>query len=447
MNSMRPQHVVVVGGGASGTLTALALLTRTEHRVTVVDSTERLGLGVAYGDCESSHVLNSHANSMSCDPNHPADYVDWLQQHQPGATGMSFGSRSEYGQYLRQRFAERSMHHEGRCEHVRQDVVRITANREVTLQDGFTIQADHVVLCVGLNAVTWPMELADQLRDFPGAYENPWLPWVFDKVAPDVPVLVLGTGLTAVDVALSLNDRPRTAEVVCVSRHGELPRVHRNEQHLPAKPPAWWHPQPGTSLRILEEDMRRAADECRDWRTIVDAMQPHADDIWRNLSPADKAEFIATKARTWENLRHRMCSDVANRFMRLVSEGTVRVVGGGIHSLDVAGDTVTAVIGDARETLTCGAVVNCTGPGSTPENSPQIIRTMIDDQVAAADKYGFGISTDVDGTLLRPDGTRHDGIWTIGPLRRGTLWETTAIPDLRAQAYATAAAIGATDPR
>lgn len=439
---MRPQHVVVVGGGASGTLTAMALLEHTDHRISVVDPSERLGLGVAYGCCESNHVLNSHAKAMSFDPGQPDDYVEWLQYFHPGSTGLAFGTRSEYGQYLRQRFAERSRHHEGRCEHVRQTVVDVSAAKVVTFGDGSTVQADHVVLCVGLNAVTWPPALAESLKQFHGAYENPWLPGVFDKVRADAPVLVVGTGLTAVDVALSLNDRPRSAEVVCVSRSGELPRVHRSENRVPAKPPAWWHPKPGSSLQMLEEDIRRASAECGDWRIVIDSLRPHIDDIWRGFNDEDRSEFIATKARMWENVRHRMCSDVANRFMRLVSQGAVRVVRGGIHSVDVASDAVTAVIGENKETVEFGSVVNCTGPGPAPGSCAKIIRTMIDQRTAVVDKYGYGVSTDADGTLMAPDGSRHEGIWTVGPLRRGTLWETTAIPELRTQAYATAVAIG-----
>jgi len=42
------------------------------------------------------------------------------------------------------------------------------------------------------------------------------------------------------------------------------------------------------------------------------------------------------------------------------------------------------------------------------------------------------------GLDVTPDGRVHRAMWTIGPMRRGALWETTAAPEIRAQARALA---------
>ena len=42
-------------------------------------------------------------------------------------------------------------------------------------------------------------------------------------------------------------------------------------------------------------------------------------------------------------------------------------------------------------------------------------------------------------------GRTHGGVWILGPLRRGSAWETTAVPEIRAQARRLALDIAATE--
>ncbi len=50
------------------------------------------------------------------------------------------------------------------------------------------------------------------------------------------------------------------------------------------------------------------------------------------------------------------------------------------------------------------------------------------------DPLGLGLLTDNDGALIGRDGARSNVVFTLGPTRRGTLLETTAIPEIREQA-------------
>ena len=58
---------------------------------------------------------------------------------------------------------------------------------------------------------------------------------------------------------------------------------------------------------------------------------------------------------------------------------------------------------------------------------------------------GIGIATDPDGGVLTASG-RAGGLHALGSLRRGDLWETTAIPEIRAQAFDLAALLGRRRP-
>src|SRR3712207_1472854 len=97
--------VTIVGAGASGTLTAVQLLTRATHsgaalRVVLVDRTDRFGRGVAYGTTDLRHRLNVPARKMSALPGQPDHLLTWLWSTGQPADPMAFLPRTVYGDYL-----------------------------------------------------------------------------------------------------------------------------------------------------------------------------------------------------------------------------------------------------------------------------------------------------------------------------------------------------------
>jgi uncharacterized NAD(P)/FAD-binding protein YdhS len=46
----------------------------------------------------------------------------------------------------------------------------------------------------------------------------------------------------------------------------------------------------------------------------------------------------------------------------------------------------------------------------------------------------MGLETTSNGALINADGTAWENIFAIGPMRKGTLWETTSVPEIRSQA-------------
>ncbi len=65
---------------------------------------------------------------------------------------------------------------------------------------------------------------------------------------------------------------------------------------------------------------------------------------------------------------------------------------------------------------------------------------MLERQQARPGPQGLGLATAPDGSVLGP---LADRLWTLGGLRRGDLWETTAIPEIRVQAKELAGTVAA----
>jgi uncharacterized NAD(P)/FAD-binding protein YdhS len=160
-------------------------------------------------------------------------------------------------------------------------------------------------------------------------------------------------------------------------------------------------------------------------------MRPHLDELWTALTPVDQEAFLRHLARTWECHRHRMAPSVARCIDTLVADGTLVVRSGGVQEgTDLSG---------------YAAVINCAGPGKLPGSANPLVTGLLAAGLVRVGPHDLGLDIDPAGRLIGADGRPHPGLWLVGPLRRGARWETTAVPEIRAQAHRLATDLTAGD--
>lgn len=419
----RTPTIAVIGGGFAGAATARELLR--DHRVEVVlaEPSPRIGRGVAYGAAEPWHLLNSPAGAMSADPRNSGDFLDWLERGGRDAAAGDFLPRPVYGDYLQDTWDATAAAAGDRVRVLHDSAVRVRPRRhgvEIGFASGNLVEAEHVVVAVGNPASQGPLP-----RSTSGYVPNPWRLGALDGVEGEV--LLIGTGLTAVDVLLSLRRRGHTAPVTAVSRHGLVPRAH-----LPRPSPARRPELGAESLPGLLREVREAA--AGDWRPVVDGMRGDLDALWRGLGTVGRRCFIDHVARYWEVHRHRMAPAVAAEVDGLRHQGAWRIEADTVvdgAGLPDGGVEVRFGSGTVRR---FGAVVNCTGPARLPSGGNIFVRRLLDEGLARTGPFRMGLDVDTDGRVIDARGAVHSRLWTIGALRRGVLWETTAVPEIRDQA-------------
>src|SRR3954463_13441603 len=107
------RRVTIVGGGASGVLTALQLLSGTgdsELGVTVHEASGVLGRGIAYGTSDPRHLLNVRARHMSAYADVPSDLLDWAVRAGRDPDPLGFLPRMEFAAYLQDTLADVADH-------------------------------------------------------------------------------------------------------------------------------------------------------------------------------------------------------------------------------------------------------------------------------------------------------------------------------------------------
>lgn len=445
---MNAERIAILGGGASGTLLAAELLRRAEHplEIVLVEPRGALGRGPAYTTPFAVHVMNVPAGRLSARADDPDHFVAWLRRRDPAADAASFVPRALYGRYLQEVVTDAQVGARRlvALEHVRDEVVDLAARADgafdVVLASGPALRADRAVLALGNLPPDALRRLVPAGGDSARFVHDPWTPGAFDGVGVGSDVLVLGTGLTAVDVVLGLRQRGHHARVHALSRHGLLPRVHAFGPAQVA--PAWGLPGTPTLRAALSEVRRQLARSGGDFRLVVDALRPRTQTLWRGLSPADRARFLRHLQPFWDVHRHRMAPQVSERLEALRASGALEVTAGRLDALRLDGPSVVVRFrrrgAVAHEEVRVAHVVDCTGPAPLARTSHGLVRRLLARDLVRTDSLGLGLDATPDGRLLSLENPRGDRLFALGPLLRGALWETTAMAEIRAQAAALA---------
>jgi uncharacterized NAD(P)/FAD-binding protein YdhS len=471
-SSHGPNHgpvIGIVGAGAAGTLVAIHLLRElrasdTAADVVLIDPAES-GRGVAYATPDVGHLLNVAVGRMSALPDVPEHLLEWARCQSDStlrdATADDFLPRRSYGAYLRDTL-DHEIAHSARPRLLRRRERAVTLepgsptdahpHHRISLADGTSVVVDHVVLAPGIFApgTAWaPPALLTSDR----FVADPWAPGALAAIEDDGDVLLVGTGLTMVDVATTLA-RTRSTMVDgattfattgrvlhAVSRRGRLPKAH-GPRRLPAVEPTDLPVDLDieTLRRVVLDHVRTTARTQGDWRPAMDGMRPHTARLWSMLCDECRREFLRTDALLWDTHRHRMPRVTAASIARMRADGALTVAAAHVLEVEDVGGALLVQLSDGTSRRVAH-VVNCTGPQpSVAHSRDPLLTSLLAAGHACAGPLDMGLATDAEGRVRAADGAV-GAVWTLGALRRGELWESNAIPEIRSQAVAVAQAI------
>ena len=449
--------IAIVGAGFSGTTVAIHLLRAAPTaigRVYLVERADREVGGVAYQTSFASHTLNVPAGRMSAFEDDPADFLRYVRAREPSLTGGSFVARRLYGEYLGDTLDAARKASTLPLHRVAGEVVDIAQTADavsLTLEDGRVLRADRALLAIGNYPPSDP-PLPDARLSSSIRYARD--PWSRDALEVDRrdDVLLLGTGLTMCDIALALRDRDHEGRIHAVSRRGLLPQPHRVSAAPPPHldPPEALDEWPDTALGMLRGLRREAREKTRDgvdWREVVTSIRHDTPALWQRLDESERERFLRHLRPYWETHRHRSSPETAHGVETMVADGRLQVVGGRLVGAFDDGAGVEVEIarrGTAwpADTLRVGKVINCTGPDTDLTRvRDRLVVAIRERGLVRPDELGLGLDSDEEGRLLAADGTPSPRLFLVGPLRKGRLWENTAVPELRVEAERMAATL------
>lgn len=437
------KHITLIGAGFCGAALVRELAYRADAatRITLVGIAESFGSGIAYGAARPEHLLNVRARDLGIDPDEPGGFADALHLGESGR--QAFLPRLAFADYLR---GELSAAMASAAAHiVCKPHEAIAAERtqrgyRIFLANGEAFDSDQLVLAVGALAPQALPGIGPRLSVHPRYIGWPWQPGALEGIDPEARVLIVGTGLTMVDVALSLRSRGHRGGLHAISRRGLAPQAHAAEPGPALElPPGLRSALQAGDLRAVIRGVRRWIGDGVPWRSAIDALRPHLQPLWRRLDARRRSRFLRHLRPYWEAARHRVAPTAAEVLAELRGQGQLSLEAARLLRARWTPEGLEAVLRRRGEeqarTERYDVLIRATGLDTDIDRtSDPLIAGMREAGLVQPDPLGLGVLVDDDFRVRDAAGRAQPGLYCIGPLLRGSLWEITAVPELRVAA-------------
>lgn len=466
------RSVVIVGGGFSGASFALqaSRAARVPLAISVVEPRADLGPGLAYSTADPDHRLNGPLDNHTLDPARPDELRRWANESgalaaDPDATrpsGAIFLRRRDFGRYLVDALARNAYNEEtgSHIEHIRDTAVAGRRQREafeIALSTGKTIHADMLVVATGNGTPALRTPFRPDHAGHPRIVADPLQQRWIGRAAGAKKVLVVGGGLTALDIVSSLLRVDDTREITVISRRGLRPGGHAPlvvgpDPIDPAKAPQvdlsvpipdFLLDAPLTArgwLTAFRAEVRRAVRDGGTWHVPFDRVRDCVHRLWPRLPSDEKRRFLH-RLRVYYDA-HRFRAPPTNDAMvrRAAAAGRVRFLAASLAAISAAPGKPEIAVSlrqtGRREIMSdCyDLVVNCTGleSGDAWKTSP-FLNSLVRQRLLALHPAGLGFDVDEHCRAFDAIGTPQALLRVVGPPTAGVFGDPLGAVFIAAQ--------------
>ncbi len=469
--------IAIIGSGFSGISTALHLidLAHIPLEIYLVERQTDLCKGVAYGTTSPHHPLNVRAERMGAFTNDPGNFYTWLKTHQDvwrkldpsfsslNITADSYLPRKLYAAYLQDIFHQAlvaAKQKNIRCTILHDEAIDARLTEEKQIEVFFSKRAplcvDDLVLATGIPtnqkfSFENPELLANPcyIPDIWGpAAESRLKDLCEGKYGEAKKVVIIGSGLTAMDALATLYSLNYQGTLHLISKNGALPQPHSKDL-LPFIPHFKIEEIPKTTsglFKLFKSHLKQSKTAGLDWRQLIDALRPYTQTIWQSLPVPAKKQFMRHVFSLWNKHRHRISSEEGSlEVVEFYKRKQTLTLSAGIidHVLSLPNGKLKVVYQSkgtrVSNQLEADCVINCSGPTyQIAYHSDPLIQNLLQKQLIVPDEMGLGLKL-IQKEMLAGKGEGR--IYALGALLFGERFETTAVPEIRQQAYSIAETI------
>jgi uncharacterized NAD(P)/FAD-binding protein YdhS len=456
--SDQPIKITIIGGGFCGILTAINLLQDPEQHlhIHIINKEYDVAKGVAYNPHTTGLLLNVPNGGMSAFPDIPDHFLQWLIERNPEECvdkvklATEFSTRKQYGEYLGQLWRD-ELDKQGYNKRISiykdkaVDIIEKGSQLHVCLNNHPGIIADVVVLATGNDQPNFAAGLNASLKDNTRYFGDPWKKECIEGLETENDVLIIGNGLTMVDTVLGLAEKGCISTIHTISPHG-----YRLKPWKEAKTP-YDTTILGNDTRLIDlvktiNKHRKIADKLnQSIYPVVDSLRPKIQSIWLSFNPGEKQQFLSTLSTFWDRIRHRLPTQMHHIIENMRAENKLITHKGYIVSAVESGGRLEVTINSdgCIKQLGVQRIINCTGPDTNITRSGnELLSNLAKKGLICPGPFNLGINTHPgNNSVITASGVSKPHIFVIGNNLKGVLWESSAVPELRAQAKKLAAHI------
>jgi uncharacterized NAD(P)/FAD-binding protein YdhS len=441
-------NIVVIGGGFTGVAFVIHAIRACAADVnldfTIVEPSADLGRGIAYGTTEPLHRINVPSDRMSLFANDSTHATRWLKEHEALDAGSMddqghyYVSRHRYGEYVDATLKDvlATAAPQVRVSHLRASATGLSKRALgyiVHLDNGAQLEAQRVALCFGHTPSKPPGCIDENALQDPCLIAHPWSHDALHAIPRDASVLLVGTGLTMADVAVTLIGRKHAGRITAISRRGLRAQPHGlfadAADFLGNTEP------PSTARELLKRLRQRIARDKQaniGWQPAADAFRFDLPRIWNALPAREQRRVVRRLLPFWDVHRFRIAPQIHAAIEHAIGTGQMSVVTAGIGDIHRRAQGFRVGLrrrGGHIEEHDFGAVVFCTGPARDIDRNP-LVSSLLASRLARLDAVRAGLDTDLQSRILDADGSVSPGLFAFGPMTRGSFGEMTGAPDI-----------------
>jgi uncharacterized NAD(P)/FAD-binding protein YdhS len=455
------KKIGIIGAGFSGTMTAVQLIEQSTEpcEIILVDEREALNKGIAYSPYSTRHLLNVIAGKMSAYPAEPDHFLDWVMQRESfkdkdrNIIANSFLPRQVYGEYLCDVWEEAKRGAESKSIKI-QVVISSVTDLDVLedcillrLDNNSELKIDSCVIATGNQLPRNPRIRTSSFYQSHNYFRNPWCIESVKGTKENVPVLIIGNGLTMVDTVFGLLEEGFKGEIYSISPNGFniLPHRHNGLKYSKLTEELRGDLTLFELVKMVNKHIKTVREYGTSAEPVIDSLRSRTQEIWKSLSEKEKHIFMSRLRHLWGVARHRIPLHSHDKIQQLRIDGKLHIKSGKIIDMVESNEVVTVEYFDKKENevkkIEVSRVINCTGPETNLEYIEEsFLKKCVLKGVLTQDNLKLGIKSDSESFRVKnKDGVPDGRLFTIGSNLKGELWESTAVNELRSQAEKLAA--------
>jgi uncharacterized NAD(P)/FAD-binding protein YdhS len=449
------KKIGIIGGGFSGLMTAVQIIQKSKQPIEIflIEKDKNIG-GAAYNPYSDKQLLNVSTKQMSAYSNHLEHFLDWVMQQDKfiekdrEIIANAFFSRKIYGEYLNNIWEEAQLL--AKSKSIELNFINYTVNEldvindgvRLLLQNSTNLLVDQCVIATGNNIPQNPKIINTDFYNSHNYFQNPWKIESVLNVNNELPVLIIGNGLTMVDTVFGLLDHGFKGDIYSISPSGFniLPHRHGGIQYSKLVEELRDDMTLFDLVKLVNKHIRSVREFGVSAEPVINSLRPYSQKIWRSFSDKEKEMFMSRFRHLWGVARHRLPMHSHDKIQKLRINNRLRIHSGKIIDLKETKKGIEVLFFNKKENkqneIFVSRVINCTGPDTNLMNlNDCFLKRCLLNGILIQDKFKLGIRTNIETfQALDFKGKAHTNLFTLGSNLKGELWESTAVNELRVQA-------------
>ena len=416
--------LLIIGGGfaACSAFAWLAEFAPSNLKITLLAGLNGPNGGLAYGGNDPIHLLNAQHANMGLLEAEPYGFSHYLAANTLQKDIPRFASRSCYGDFLQEQWQisfrkltskgiEVIVHH--------RDAVQISSltTNDITILDDQknSHTANGLLICEGPTLAQYSS------CSHPKLISPAWPNGLEKLQQASGHVVIVGTGLSGIDAALSALDQAQINLVTMVSGDGRLPKAHNIDLQIVSD--VRFSGSPLDVFRAL-----RSAAKTMPWQSVMDALRHQSNDLWSRWSVLERRNAMRLLSDVWAAHRNRLPPEIMTRIDQAQDSGRL-VILKGRASVEADKDTGPVLRLLPSETIVKPDwLVDARGFVRIDASSNTVCgRALAAGHLTLAD-MGYGVRANKHHRATPLDVAP---IHVVGAARMGDFIETTGAPEVR----------------